>query len=1121
MARSIGFDILANDKASDNVRKVGDEVEALGRKIEQASGTVEIDADTARFQAKMAALNAKGLKVDADIADAERKLQVLQAEAKEATGTRKLEIQSDIDSLQRKLAALKATRLSVDVDAAAAMATFHEVQRKARELDGKDVNIDVKVNPGGALSGLAAIKTAMAGLNGMGSIIGLAAGFQGLIQLKSLLAATGAGFASMGMSAIAGAGIMGGALMGVSDAVKALGETDSAVSGNMQSNANNVARAIEGVARAKRALQKATDDVKDAQYEEARAAEAITRAQEGATRAQQGVASAERNLGDAQRDARMVQEDLNDARKAAADRLDDLKRREEDLRATQASASLSVLEAEQRLQELQVDPKATELQKARARLNLSEAQRRTRTLAEDAKKLSQDRAEADKKGIEGSDEVQAALARQEAAQRRVEDAQRGIAEAHRQVTEAQRAVSDATHAHELAVRRVADAEQAVRDRAWEVRDAQRQVQEASQAAGAAGSSAADRLKEAMKGLTPEAQNFAKFLRGLIDGPLKQWRETAQRNLLPGLQKGMKGMFDNMPNMDKNVGTIAKSLGDMFAKIGPHVGKAIDALVGLAAKDNGALFKTVGDFIIKILDKVAEWANGKSADDIKEDFEQIGDAFKTAKEWMDRLWAAFKVAEAVWKIISFPIDVIKNPQKAVQGMIDTLKSLGGWFKKVWNEYGKPAWEWVKSGTKKAFDWVKDTVFEPFKKKLGDLGKAFTSAKDTIRTAWDKVKEAAAVPIRFVINTVIGGVARKFNEIAGKVGVSTRLPVPVAGFASGGPISGPGTGTSDDIPINASNGEWVIRASSAQKLGSRFMNWVNNADKYDMSGDPGNLHVRPGFANGGEVSPAILDRVNAVKSWLPSVDPLPYIWGGVGPGGYDCSGLVGEVWARLTGRGSFRRYMTTNTIIDSPGALGLAPGPGMFTIGVSRSHTAGNLGGLGFEAASSRSGIKIGSSAKSPGSFPYVFHLANLGTAGGGGSGGFSPLGMLKWLGGKAMGALTGGWWNNLGNMGAFGQLGMGMGKSIVGSVFDNGGVLNPGMSMVYNGTGKPEAVLTNEQFSGVMGRAAGGGATYVTIQVPVTNSFVGNEQQLAKVIVQSVNTAIETGTIRWGRDGRRH
>ncbi|MEU1372977.1 phage tail protein [Streptomyces triculaminicus] len=62
------------------------------------------------------------------------------------------------------------------------------------------------------------------------------------------------------------------------------------------------------------------------------------------------------------------------------------------------------------------------------------------------------------------------------------------------------------------------------------------------------------------------------------------------------------------------------------------------------------------------------------------------------------------------------------------------------------------------------------------------------------------------------------------------------------ASGGPITGPGTGTSDDVPIMASNGEYVVRTSAVKKYGTRFLDALNN----------GQLRA---FARGGRVTKAM--------------------------------------------------------------------------------------------------------------------------------------------------------------------------------------------------------------------------------------------------------------------------
>ena len=60
----------------------------------------------------------------------------------------------------------------------------------------------------------------------------------------------------------------------------------------------------------------------------------------------------------------------------------------------------------------------------------------------------------------------------------------------------------------------------------------------------------------------------------------------------------------------------------------------------------------------------------------------------------------------------------------------------------------------------------------------------------------------------------------------------------GHAEGGPISGPGTGTSDSIPARLSHGEWVHKAAAVRFWGSDFMHAINNMEM-------------PGFAMGGPV------------------------------------------------------------------------------------------------------------------------------------------------------------------------------------------------------------------------------------------------------------------------------
>lgn len=70
----------------------------------------------------------------------------------------------------------------------------------------------------------------------------------------------------------------------------------------------------------------------------------------------------------------------------------------------------------------------------------------------------------------------------------------------------------------------------------------------------------------------------------------------------------------------------------------------------------------------------------------------------------------------------------------------------------------------------------------------------------------------------------------------------------GYATGGYISGPGTGTSDSILTRLSNGEFVIKAASVRKYGASMLERINN-------GTFSNMRVAiPAFAGGGLVGDA---------------------------------------------------------------------------------------------------------------------------------------------------------------------------------------------------------------------------------------------------------------------------
>jgi TP901 family phage tail tape measure protein len=93
----------------------------------------------------------------------------------------------------------------------------------------------------------------------------------------------------------------------------------------------------------------------------------------------------------------------------------------------------------------------------------------------------------------------------------------------------------------------------------------------------------------------------------------------------------------------------------------------------------------------------------------------------------------------------------------------------------------------------------------------------------------------------------------------------------GYAEGGYVTGPGTGTSDSIPAQLSNGEYVLKADSVKRIGKDTLDKINNTGGM---GTPGGIGYRVGgseapasaaaFAGGVKTAVAAINSANALAS-----------------------------------------------------------------------------------------------------------------------------------------------------------------------------------------------------------------------------------------------------------------
>lgn len=586
---------------------------------------VTVDADTgpalreiAEIRAQMQALADAEVGVDLDAADARRQLTELQARLSRLAA-------SDAD-------------VSVRVDAAAASASLARFSAQVDRLDGQDANVDVNVDT----------DRARAQLDGMGASGNIASGrILGLVSALAVLGSTAgpvAGVAAAGLmsiasaagAAVAGVGVLVLALapvIGAFQAVTQQQERASTTAGQAAGRALALAgaqdalrSALRGVASAQadaaQAVERASRRIEDAQlgltraYEQAAlAAEDAARRVEDAERgvvearrdaavaaedAARRVSDAERRVGDAQRDARFAQEDLTRARVDARRAVEDLTERVEDLGRAEEDAQLGILEAKKRLDEANADPRVSALARARAELAYREALDRLDDVNTAQQRAAEDKAEADAKGVEGSEQVTAALRRVEDAARAVADAQQGAVDAQRdasrqaedsanRVTDAERRLTDAradqARSAVESARRITDAQRDVVDaqraaadtqrRAAEqvasaqqaVVNAQRGIEQASLSAGNVGGAAAEKMRRKLAELAPEGRVFVAFLSEELVPQFKEMSRVAQAGLLPGLQDGLRDFLSAGPRVAEVVSAVSAAVGGLARDAG--------------------------------------------------------------------------------------------------------------------------------------------------------------------------------------------------------------------------------------------------------------------------------------------------------------------------------------------------------------------------------------------------------------------------------------------------------------------------------------------------------------------------------------------------------------------------
>lgn len=182
--------------------------------------------------------------------------------------------------------------------------------------------------------------------------------------------------------------------------------------------------------------------------------------------------------------------------------------------------------------------------------------------------------------------------------------------------------------------------------------------------------------------------------------------------------------------------------------------------------------------------------------------------------------------------------------------------------VWNSWKTG----MESRTKATYGTINAATSTFSKQSVSKMG----NARDGMGSAWGGLSPKFKPPVSYLVHSVINkGLVGSMNAIMSKLGGGKAIGgISVPGFATGGPIYGAGSKTSDSIPARLSNGEFVMQAKAVDKFGTGFMSSLNSGTMpHDGAGFKpgfklGGSITIPGFASGGQVGIPSSDTLNKI-------------------------------------------------------------------------------------------------------------------------------------------------------------------------------------------------------------------------------------------------------------------
>jgi phage-related protein len=314
----------------------------------------------------------------------------------------------------------------------------------------------------------------------------------------------------------------------------------------------------------------------------------LAAAERGEVTAQRSLVDAEQAVTDAQKRAQQAQLAVNQARVDAANDLVDLNLQLRGSKISEEQAAEGLSDALPALNQARLTGNIPDIEKATTAYEAAQLQ--VDQAAQSTKELGQQTADANAKGVEGSDKVQSALQNQQ-------DALEGVQKAQEGVLDAQNGIIDAADSLKSAQDGVASAADGIKSATDSLKSAQDSLAQSQQKTAAGAAAAAAQVTK----LAPAAQSFVNALKALKPA-FEDLRLDVQQRLFEGLDQTVTHLGDAwIPALKVTLGSYADTFNGFFKNLGASVSTPA-FITDLQAGAEGARqgMEKVGDAITKSL-----------------------------------------------------------------------------------------------------------------------------------------------------------------------------------------------------------------------------------------------------------------------------------------------------------------------------------------------------------------------------------------------------------------------------------------------------------------------------------------------------------------------------------------